>query len=49
LHVSASARCPSRSFPHLFPERLLLVSPLAAVVEEMLPHLGYRPASYAAQ
>jgi len=25
LHVSASARSPSRCFPHLFPERLLLV------------------------
>ena len=48
LHVSASARSPSRGFVHLFPERLLLVSPSAAVAEEMLPRLGYRPASAAA-
>ena len=37
LHVSASARSPSRCFLHLFPERFLLVSPSAAVAEEMLP------------
>jgi hypothetical protein len=48
LHVSASARSPSRCFPHLFPERLLLVSPSAAVAEEMLPRLGCRTASAAA-
>jgi len=48
LHVPASARSPSRCFPHLFPEHFLLVSPSAAVVEEMLPHQGYRPASTAA-
>jgi len=47
LHVSASARSPSRCFPHLFPEHLLLVSPSAAVAEEMLPRLGHRPASTA--
>ena len=47
LHVSASARSPSRCFPHLFPERFLLVSPSAAVAEEMLPRLGYRPAAAA--
>jgi len=45
LHVSASARTLSRCFPHLCPERLLLVSPLAAVAEEMLPRLGHCPAS----
>jgi hypothetical protein len=45
LHVSASARSPSRCFPHLFPERFLLASPSAAVAEQMLPRLGYRPAS----
>jgi len=48
LHVSASARSPSRCFPHLFPERFLLVSPPAAVAEEMLPRLGNRPTSAAA-
>jgi len=47
LHVSASARSPSRCFPHLFPERLLLVFPSAAVAEEMFPPLGRRPASAA--
>jgi len=41
FHVSASAHSPSHSCPHLFPERLLLVSPSAAVVEEMLLRLGY--------
>jgi len=45
LHVSASARSPSSCFSHLFPGRLLLVSPSAAVAKEMLPRLGYRPAS----
>ena len=48
LHVSASARSPSRCYPHLFPERDLLVSPPAAVAEEMLPRLGYSPTSPAA-
>jgi len=48
LHVSASARSPSRCFPHFFPERLLLVFPSAALAEEMLPRLGYCPASAAA-
>jgi len=48
LPVSASARSPSRRFPHLFPERFLLVFPLAAVTEEMFPRLGRRPASTAA-
>jgi hypothetical protein len=42
LHVSASARSPSRRFPHLFPERFLLVFPSAAVAEEMFPRLGRR-------
>jgi len=45
LHVLASAHSPSRCFPHLFPELFLLVSPSAAVAEEMLPRLGYRPTS----
>jgi hypothetical protein len=48
LHVSASARSPSRCFPHLFPERSLLVFQSAAVAEEMFPRLGRRPASAAA-
>ena len=46
--MSASARSPSRGFSHLFPERLLLVIPSAAVAEEMFPRLGRRPASAAA-
>jgi len=33
---------------HLFPDRVLLVSESAAVAEEMLPRLGYRPACTAA-
>jgi len=48
FHVSASARSPSSCLPHLLPERSLLVSPLAVVAEEILLHLGYRPASAAA-
>jgi hypothetical protein len=48
LHVSASARSPSRCFPHLFPERFLLVFPSAAVAEEVFPCLGRRPTSTAA-
>jgi hypothetical protein len=40
LHVSASARSPPRCFPHLFPERSLLVFPSAAVAEEVFPCLG---------
>jgi len=47
LHVSASARSRSRCFPHPFPERLLVVSPSAAVADEMLPRLGNRPAAAA--
>ena len=47
FHLLASARSPSRRFSHLFPERLLLVFPSAAVAEEMFPRLG-RPASAAA-
>jgi len=47
LHVSASAPSPSRCFPHLFPEHFLLVSPSAAVADEMLPRLGHCPASAA--
>jgi hypothetical protein len=46
FHLSASARSPSRHFSHLFPERLVLVFPLAAVAEEMFPRLGH-PASAA--
>jgi hypothetical protein len=48
LHVSASACSPSRCFPHLFPESLLLVSSSPAVAEEMLLDLGHRPTSAAA-
>jgi hypothetical protein len=40
LHMSASARAPSQCFPHLFPERFLLVLPSAAVTEEVFPRLG---------
>jgi len=48
LHVTASARSPSRCLPHLFPERLLPVFPSDAVAEEMFPRLGRPPASAAA-
>jgi len=44
-HVSASASSPSSCFPLIFRERPLLVPPSAAVAEEMLPRLGYCPAS----
>jgi len=47
LHVSASARSPSHCLPPLLPQRSLLVFPSAAVAEEMLPRLGYHPASTA--
>jgi hypothetical protein len=40
LHVSASARSPSHCFPHLFPERFLLVLPSAAAAEEVFSRLG---------
>jgi hypothetical protein len=48
LHVSASARSTSHCFSHTFSERLQLEFPLAAVAEEMFPHLGRHPASAAA-
>jgi hypothetical protein len=47
LHMSASARSPSCCFPHLFPERFLLVFPSAVVAEEMFLHLSRHPASAA--
>jgi hypothetical protein len=39
LHVSASVRSPAHCLPRRFPERLLLVFPSAAVVEEVFPCL----------
>jgi len=48
LRVLVSASSPSRCFPHLFLERLLLLFPLAAVAEEMLLRLGHLPACAAA-
>jgi len=48
LHLLASAPSPSRCFPHLFSERLLLVFPTAAEAEEMLLSLGDSPACAAA-
>jgi hypothetical protein len=39
LHMPASARFPSRGLSDRLPELCLLVSPPAAVAEEMLPHL----------
>jgi hypothetical protein len=48
MHVSASSCSPSRCLPHLLPERSLRVFPSAAVAEEMLLRLDYRPASAAA-
>jgi len=41
LQVSASACSPSHCPPHLVPEHFLLVSPSAAVAEEILPDMGY--------
>jgi hypothetical protein len=43
LHVSASARFPSRCIPHRCPEYFLLVFPPAAVAEEVLPRLCHPP------
>jgi len=43
LHVSASACFPALGLSHRFPERALLVSPPAAVAEEVLPLLGHCP------
>jgi hypothetical protein len=48
LHVSASARFPARCLSHRFPQCFLLLSPSAAVAEEVFPHVGRRPASTAA-
>jgi len=38
--MSASARFPARHLSHRFPKRFLLVSPPAAVAEEVLPRPG---------
>jgi hypothetical protein len=46
--MAAPARSPSRCFPHLFPERFLLVFPSAAVAEKVFPRLGRHPTSAAA-
>ena len=43
LHVSASACIPARHLSHRFPEGFLLVSPPAAMAEEVLPRLGRCP------
>jgi hypothetical protein len=43
LHVSASARFPARHLSHRLPERFLLVSPLAAMAEDVLPRLDRCP------
>jgi len=43
LHVSASARFPACHLSHRFPECFLLVSPPAAMAEEVLPRLGHCP------
>jgi hypothetical protein len=45
LHMSVSARSLSCRIPHLLSECCLLVFLSAAVAEEMLPHLAYRPTS----
>jgi hypothetical protein len=39
--MSASARFPARRLPHRLPQFLLLIFPPAAVVEEVLLHLGH--------
>jgi hypothetical protein len=43
LHVSASACFPACHLSHRFPEHFLLVSPLAAVAEDVLPRLEQCP------
>jgi len=43
LHVSASACFPARHLSHRLPECFLLVSPPAAMAEEVLPRLGRCP------
>jgi hypothetical protein len=45
LQVAASVRFPARRDSHRLPQCFLLVSPPAAVVEEVFPRLGRRPAS----
>jgi hypothetical protein len=45
LHVSSSARFPVRRLSHCHPWCFVLVSPTAAVVEEVFPRLGRHPAS----
>jgi len=48
LHVSASAHFPARRLSHRFQQCFLLVSPPAAVAEEVFLRLGRCPASTAA-
>jgi len=45
LLVTASACVPACHLSHRLPEHCLLVSPLAAVAEEVLPRLGHCPFS----
>jgi len=47
LDVSASARILACRLSHHLPKCPLLVSPPAAVAEEVFPHVGHRPASAA--
>jgi len=39
--MSASARFPARRLPHRLPQFFLVIFPLAAVAEEVLPRLGH--------
>jgi len=43
LHVSVSTHFPAHHLPYRFPEYFLLVSPPAAMAEEVLPCLGCYP------
>ena len=43
--MSAPARIPARLLPHGLPQFILVISPQAAVVEEVLPRLGHCPAT----
>jgi len=45
LHMSASACFPARRLSHRLPQYLLLVSPPAAVAEQVFPRLGRHSAS----
>ena len=43
--MSASARVPARRLPHRLPQFFLMISPPAAVAEEVLPGQGHCPST----